>query len=402
MEQRREQIRAMRDQVKELRQSATDMSNAADELEQAIANTNALFERFFEKSRRTDAAAAFKMSIIKDDIKAYITRMQRIKDSFNLMFMSEADGLSHSFSSEGLLFRNFSDLFIILDDVNASLFLDEGMREQALNFLQRMIDLNDGSLDIFALDFSDDIMHRRTVSAIQKLTGSHGHERTRLLTSLDDTVTRTRYHSSINNNADTRILNQDLLQVLRADSEWYASLVSKEGFHAWREENLMMDAHLEDAINAFMLGGFIQGNMMGRTSVLGTGSQTTIQTTAPALKAPVVKHGTASGQTVMRTGTGSVGVQSQNVPSILSNKTFTKDTGKVMNYTSSTRGNNAAAADFNSLSPTNVRVIPKTGVTVGNLPDGRTVNIHPSSTLHGTPTLEIFCRVTKTSIKIRY
>jgi len=88
MAQRREQIRAMRDQVKELRQSATAMSDAADELEQAIANSNALFERFFELSRRTDSLAAVQMLRIQSNIRAYTARMQGIRDSFDIMFSS--------------------------------------------------------------------------------------------------------------------------------------------------------------------------------------------------------------------------------------------------------------------------------------------------------------------------
>lgn len=86
---------------------------------------------------------------------------------------------------------------------------------------------------------------------------------------------------------------------------------------------------------------------------------------------------------------------------ILSNKTLTNQTGKVDNYVSSVKGNVAAEADFNALNPTNVRTYPN-GTVVGDLPDGRTVNLHPSSTLGGTPTVEIYDPSTGMSTKVRY
>lgn len=85
----------------------------------------------------------------------------------------------------------------------------------------------------------------------------------------------------------------------------------------------------------------------------------------------------------------------------MSNKTLTNQTGKVDNYVSSVKGDVTAKADFNSLNPTNVRTYPN-GTVVGNLPDGRTVNLHPSSTLGGTPTVEIYDPSTGMSTKIRY
>lgn len=86
---------------------------------------------------------------------------------------------------------------------------------------------------------------------------------------------------------------------------------------------------------------------------------------------------------------------------ILSDKTLTNQTGKVDNYVSSAKGDAAAKADFDAMNPTNVRIYSN-GTTVGDLPDGRIINIHPSTTLNGTPSLEIYDPATGTSIKIRY
>jgi len=64
-------------------------------------------------------------------------------------------------------------------------------------------------------------------------------------------------------------------------------------------------------------------------------------------------------------------------------------------------GMNAAQSDFNALHPTNVRMYPGE-IIVGDLADGRVINIHPGTTVGGAPTLEIRDPATRTSIKIRY
>ena len=64
------------------------------------------------------------------------------------------------------------------------------------------------------------------------------------------------------------------------------------------------------------------------------------------------------------------------------------------NYVSSIKGNAAAKADFDAMAPTNIRTYSN-GIIAGDLPDGRTINIHPSTTLGGTPSLEIYDPVTK-------
>ncbi len=86
---------------------------------------------------------------------------------------------------------------------------------------------------------------------------------------------------------------------------------------------------------------------------------------------------------------------------ILAGKTLTNQTGKVDNYVSEVKGESAARADFEAMAPTNIRTYSN-GTIVGDLPDGRTINLHPSTTLGGTPSVEIYDPVIRKSIKIRY
>lgn len=88
------------------------------------------------------------------------------------------------------------------------------------------------------------------------------------------------------------------------------------------------------------------------------------------------------------------------IKNILSNKTLTNQTGKVDNYVSESKGDMAAKADFDAMNPINIRTYPN-GTIVGDLLDGRTINIHSSTTIT-VPSLEIYDAITDTSIKIRY
>jgi hypothetical protein len=92
----------------------------------------------------------------------------------------------------------------------------------------------------------------------------------------------------------------------------------------------------------------------------------------------------------------------KSLDNVLEGKQFTNKTSTgVSNFTSSSRGMDAARADFNSLNPTNVRTASN-GTVIGDLLDGRVVNIHPGSSVGGAPTLEVFNRNTMERTKIRY
>ncbi|RKI63172.1 hypothetical protein D7V91_17605 [bacterium 1xD42-67] len=60
------------------------------------------------------------------------------------------------------------------------------------------------------------------------------------------------------------------------------------------------------------------------------------------------------------------------------------------------KGSEAALAEFYSQNPTDVSTKPN-GTIVGTLADGRTINVHPASSLKGVPTVEIYDPTTKTS-----
>jgi len=148
-------------------------------------------------------------------------------------------------------------------------------------------------------------------------------------------------------------------------------------------------------------GGSKGGIRVHRVRVTNTRTVKTTPSNTPNL----TKNNTAQNITPRTQSTAHVVRTQQAERSILSNSTFTNTTSTgVSNYQSNTKGKAAARADFDSLRPTNVRTYTTaTGTTtVGDLPDGRTVNIHAGHSVGLAPTLEIYDRNTNTRTKIRY
>ena len=91
MESRRAQIESLRQQAATKRQRVADLNTVAQKLQkaasilnQAIHNTNGLFQRLFELAQRTDRRAALEMQGIKGKISAYINKIEALRDSFSI------------------------------------------------------------------------------------------------------------------------------------------------------------------------------------------------------------------------------------------------------------------------------------------------------------------------------
>jgi len=70
--------------IADLNTAAEKLQKAASILSQAIYNTNGLFRRLFELSQRTDRRAALEMQAIKGKISAYISKIEALRDSFDV------------------------------------------------------------------------------------------------------------------------------------------------------------------------------------------------------------------------------------------------------------------------------------------------------------------------------
>jgi len=97
-----------------LRTSANSLTRAATELDHKIQSTNNLFRQMFEYAQKTDARYAARIQDIKDQISAYIYRMEALRDSFDFasgsidlsaLYRGPSEGWSdfkHNLSAEGV------------------------------------------------------------------------------------------------------------------------------------------------------------------------------------------------------------------------------------------------------------------------------------------------------------
>ncbi len=86
---------------------------------------------------------------------------------------------------------------------------------------------------------------------------------------------------------------------------------------------------------------------------------------------------------------------------VLENKVYTNTSGSLYHFRSDIKGFEEAKKEFDSMNLANMRTYPN-GTIAGELPNGDTVNLHPSKSV-GVPSIEIQDAVnTKINIKIRY
>ena len=114
----------------------------------------------------------------------------------------------------------YPGLMDILTNPHASVFLAEGMREMALDFLRFMIDVRGGEMHLTEVLGSDHPADQLIASAIIKLTSGHGIiDQGRLYNHLENHVQR----AGLRNGADPAFLDNLLLDVIRTSSGEYDS-----------------------------------------------------------------------------------------------------------------------------------------------------------------------------------
>ena len=143
------QIAEITRRIADLRMAAKKLQEASEILRRSIENTNTLFQRMFEYAQRTDAQYELKLKGIKNQISAYVNKMEALRDSFDVSTGGMRTGFEHFQSAEG--WGNTSGVDTMAassDDVKAALFA------QAIN--AGIVDLEADSpsfaakLDLFA------------------------------------------------------------------------------------------------------------------------------------------------------------------------------------------------------------------------------------------------------------
>ena len=174
----------------------------------------------------------------------------------------------------------FPGLGDLLDDLHASLLLSEGMRELALDFLEHMLYVRGGEIELlllFGFDI-DNALNDRILSAVIKLTRGHGADARGLFDHLQMVIART----GLNNGASPGILNDLLMEHIRADSMWLVGLMEQDNLHGRAirssEENIARGSFLSGLMNEVLENVFqIRGRPPNSSGNMGAAPPTQLR-----------------------------------------------------------------------------------------------------------------------------
>lgn len=278
------------------------------------------------------------------------------------------------------MIENYPGLLEILLDPYGSLYLDGEMYETALRFLDDCLARHGGELS-FEFIYGGTEAEGKMIQAVLERLNPDSQK--------DPMANQTAYLSQLNLSITSF---ESVKEVARARAEEIRTNPVKR----WLEENRKFTDELADGLTQAFCAILLCSAIVTTTPIEGPPNSLVPRTGTGGARLP----GLVQPQ-LPSLGGGNIGGTGSTQTDILSDKTLTNQTGKVDNYVSSEKGTAAAKADFDAMNPTNIRTYPN-GTIVGELSDGRVINLHPSTTLNGAPTLEIYDSVTGKSSKIRY
>ena len=219
------------------------------------------------------------MERLTQRVLGFTARMQAIFDSID-----DALGLSNSGGLWGVVFASLAGeidentMFIIymdvkfpglrevLDDRFASLYLNSTMYRMALDFLQAQIDMSSEDIFLTWLASSNNLRDAYILSAISHLVSSANvRNEVLLMHRMADLIEHTR----VNNGADAIILNNQLMEAIRINSDWYVKMIARDGFHAWQERNKFFLSVAADMVTGLARTAVVGSSMQGVQSWLG-------------------------------------------------------------------------------------------------------------------------------------
>ncbi len=144
--------------------------------------------------------------------------------------------------------KRYPGLMQLLDDLNGSMFLADGVREQALQYLTDKVAERGGKIDLMTLDYTrdpTDLHIRLAVIKLLCLDGVSGE--VSFLDYLEAVQTRT----GVDNGANVRILDNKMLALIDQASAERAAAVNAGGFSRWQEENKRTGALIAEISTTF-------------------------------------------------------------------------------------------------------------------------------------------------------
>ena len=148
--------------------------------------------------------------------------------------------------------KNYPELKKILDDPYGSVYLHEGMYEEAIRFLEDRMSQHGGEVDLIAMYDENDMEGAYLKAALGRLMVTCDFKD---IAKYESSVRRMEViHGKVNPELNPLMLNQDLLELIKLDSREANERIGKKGFYRWQEENKRLGSILEEGVNNFAYG----------------------------------------------------------------------------------------------------------------------------------------------------
>ncbi len=148
--------------------------------------------------------------------------------------------------------KNYPELKKILDDPYGSVYLHEGMYEEAIRFLEDRMSQHGGAVDLIAMYDENDMEGAYLKAALGRLMVTCDFKD---IATYESSVRRMEAsHGKANPELNPLMLNQDLLELIKLDAREANERIGKKGFFRWQEENKRLGSILEEGINNFAYG----------------------------------------------------------------------------------------------------------------------------------------------------
>ena len=131
--------------------------------------------------------------------------------------------------------KNYPELKKILDEPYGSVYLHEGMYEEAIRFLEDRMSQHGGAVDLIAMYDGNDMEGAYLKAALGRLMVTCDFKD---IATYESSVRRMEAsHGKANPELNPLMLNQDLLELIKLDSREANERIGKKGFFRWQEEN---------------------------------------------------------------------------------------------------------------------------------------------------------------------
>ena len=278
IEEARQQYEEAREKMKKAEEDIELLDKATEMLEQARQELKEAINALIELVQDIDFSYCSNMKAVKESIVIFVDRITIIMKSFDAFVNFTSNVNLNPLTGRGelppeqLLFllsmdMRFPGLREILDNPHASLYLNGNMYRMALDFLQHQINQRGQDIHLMALDGRNGLQEAYILSAISHLVAMVSvREQERFLYAMYTLVAKTEHRTGIHTGANPRYLNNQMMQILQANSAWYVEMIARDSFHAWQESNKFFISTAADMFTGLAYVSLLGSSLLGASN----------------------------------------------------------------------------------------------------------------------------------------